>query len=333
MLICKTALRGSGPWAFDFTHHDAVATVRPDNSGAARMEAHTQLSLVIPAYNEAAVIRQAVLEAEAALAAAFDHFEILVVDDGSTDGTAEAVETLLAEAPHTKLLVHPANRGYGAALRTGFEAAWFDLIAFTDADCQFNLSELALMLPQTGRVPIVVGARVNRQDPWRRRFLSRGYNWLARTLLGTRVRDIDCALKLFRREALAELLPESRGYFVNTEMLTRARQLGYDVAEVPVTHRPRASGESKVSLREVPRTLRTLLGFWWSNVAFRRLWRRAARLEQVALFSTWNAELAELRDAARGEVITSTPQSTAAPRPSTSPALPVAPRERSRGAA
>lgn len=272
------------------------------------MDATTQLSLVIPAYNEEAVIGQAVREAEAALAAVFDHFEILVIDDGSTDGTAEVVEALLADAPHTKLLRHPVNRGYGAALRTGFEAAWFDLIAFTDADCQFDLGDLAAMVPFTEQVPIVAGVRVNRQDPWRRRFLSRGYNLLARTLLGTGVRDVDCALKLFRREVLAELLPESRGFFVNTEMLTRARQRGHAVVEVPVTHRPRLGGASKVSLREVPRTLRTLLGFWWAEVAFHPAPARAVTFPAVS-------------------------RPAPVPRPSSAPGLPVEPRVRNREAA
>jgi dolichol-phosphate mannosyltransferase len=226
------------------------------------------LSLVVPAYNEAAVIEQAVAEANAALARVVSRFEVLVVDDGSTDETASAVRSLLPRFPRTKLLTHPANRGYGAALRTGFEAARFDLIAFTDADCQFDLTDLGRMLPLTANVPIVVGYRRDRQDPWRRRFYSWGYNVLTRTLLGTRVRDCDCALKLFRRAVLDDLLPESRGFFVNTEMLTRARQRGYPLAELPVTHRPRLKGESKVSVREVPRVLRVLLGFWWSHVLF-----------------------------------------------------------------
>ena len=222
------------------------------------------LSLVIPAYNEAAVIARAVAEAEAALAPHFARFEILVVDDGSTDGTANEVRH--AHAPNVRLLRHAGNRGYGAALRTGFEAARFELVAFTDADCQFDLTELAALAAVAARSPVVVGYRANRQDPWRRKFLSRGYNLMARTLLGTRVRDVDCALKVFRREVLAGLMPEARGFFVNTEMMTRARQLGLEVAEVPVTHRPRAGGESKVSLREVPRTARTLLAFWWREV-------------------------------------------------------------------
>src|SRR5439155_8836099 len=119
-------------------------------------------------------------------------------------------------------------------------------------------------------VPIVAGYRADRKDPWRRRFLSRGYNLLARMLLGTRVRDCDCALKVFRREALANLLPRSRGFFVNTEMLTRARRLGYAVAEVAVRHRPRLHGRSTVRLSDIPRTLGHLVPFWWSQV----LWRR-----------------------------------------------------------
>src|SRR5262249_38487026 len=160
------------------------------------------------------------------------------------------------------------NRGYGAALRSGFESARFDLVAFTDADCQFHLDDLALLLAHADESPIVVGYRIDRKDVWRRKFLSRGYNLLARALLGTTVRDVDCALKVFRREALLRILPESSGFFVNTEMLTRARQLGLKVAEVGVRHRPRLSGQSSVSLREVPKTLGQMLPFWWSEATF-----------------------------------------------------------------
>jgi dolichol-phosphate mannosyltransferase len=243
------------------------------------------LSLVIPAYNESAVIEAAVREADAALGRLFDCSEVIVVDDGSADDTPSLVAGLAVEFPCLRLVRHPVNQGYGAALRSGFEAAAFELVAFTDADCQFNLLDLGRMAPLAARYPIVAGFRTDRKDPWRRRFLSRGYNRLARTLLGTGVRDCDCALKVFRREALADLLPESRGFFVNTEMLARARRLGYEVAEVAVTHRPRLGGESKVSLREVPRTLRTLLGFWWREVArgARSVERRAVLTARVGV--------------------------------------------------
>jgi dolichol-phosphate mannosyltransferase len=226
------------------------------------------LSLIIPAYNEEAVIARAVAEADEALARLGGDYEILIVDDGSQDRTVAVAAEAARQRPRVRLLRHPENRGYGAALRTGFEAARFDRVAFTDADCQFDLADLADLLPLADRFPVVAGYRVRRQDPPLRRFFSWGYNRLVRTLLGTRVRDCDCALKVFRKTALAHLLPESTGFFVNTEILTRARQQGFRVAEVGVRHRPRQAGVSKVSVLDVPRTLRTLLPFWWSQVLF-----------------------------------------------------------------
>ncbi len=226
------------------------------------------LSLIIPAYNEEAGIRLAVREADGALAELVHDYEVLVVDDGSGDATARIVAEEARHLPQVRLIRHAENRGYGAALRTGMEAARCDRVAFTDADRQFHLADLSPLLTLTEHAPVAVGYRADRQDPWRRRFFSWGYNTLVRTLLGTRVRDCDCALKVFRKEVVPHLLPETAGFFVNTEMLTRARQLGYEVAEAPVRHRPRRLGSSKVSLWDIPRTLRILLPFWWSQVLF-----------------------------------------------------------------
>jgi dolichol-phosphate mannosyltransferase len=227
------------------------------------------VSLVIPAYNEEAGIRRAVREADRALARLAARYEILIVDDGSTDATADVARKAARRRPNVRVLRHARNHGYGAALRTGFQAARFDRVAFTDADCQFHLDDLGSLLSLTDHYPLAVGYRVNRRDSWRRRSLSWGYNVLVRWLLGTRVRDCDCALKVFRKEALLNLLPASRGFFVNTEILTRARQLGFAVAEVPVRHRPRLRGRSTVRLSDIPRTLAQLLAFWWSRVLFR----------------------------------------------------------------
>ncbi|HJZ89257.1 MAG TPA: glycosyltransferase family 2 protein [Gemmataceae bacterium] len=232
------------------------------------MAAPPRLSLIMPAYNEAAGIAEAVTEAHVALARLGYEFELLVVDDGSTDETAELVREVARSRPRVRLLTHDTNRGYGAALRTGFEAARYELVAFTDADGQFFLEDLDDLIMLTRRFPIAVGWRVDRQDPWRRRFLSWGYNVLAGTLLGTGVRDCDCALKVFRREVLAYLLPESARFFVNSEMLCRARRFGWRVGEVGVRHRPRRRGTSKVSLAEVPRNLATLVRFWWRHVVW-----------------------------------------------------------------
>lgn len=222
------------------------------------------LSLILPAFNEEAGIADAVREADAALARLGKSYEIIVVDDGSQDETA----ALVPDLPCVRLVRHATNRGYGAALRTGFEAARGQRIAFTDADCQFYLDDLALLLPLIDQHPIAVGFRVDRQDSRLRKFYSRGYNLLVRTLIGVRVRDIDCALKVFRLDALEKILPETDGFFVNTEMLAKARQLGLTIAEVGVRHRPRRQGNSTVSVTAIPRVVNALLPFWWMNVMF-----------------------------------------------------------------
>jgi dolichol-phosphate mannosyltransferase len=238
---------------------------------------HGSLSLIIPAYNEAAGIRTALQEADRALAKVARDYEILVVDDGSSDGTSHIVAETARALPRIRLLRHAENRGYGAALRTGFEAARCERVAFTDADCQFHLGDLTVLVSLTDQAHVAVGYRVARQDSWLRRFYSWGYNLLVRTLLGTRVRDCDCALKVFRKETLPSLRPRTDGFFVNTEMLMRARQLGYEIVEAPVRHRPRLLGSSKVSVWDIPRTLRTLLPFWWSEVVFAGQKRRSER--------------------------------------------------------
>src|SRR5262245_24452682 len=148
------------------------------------------LSLVIPAYNEADGIAHAIDEADAALTLLGHAYEIIIVDDGSRDATAETVRAAARQHPSVRLVQHSENQGYGAALRSGFAAARGERIAFTDADCQFHLADLAPLLELTKEYPIAVGYRVGRQDSWLRKFYSRGYNLLARTLLGTRVRDI-----------------------------------------------------------------------------------------------------------------------------------------------
>jgi len=263
-----------------------------------------RVSLVIPAYNESAVIARAVAEADTALASICPEYEIIVVDDGSTDDTAVVVEGLQVRYPHLRLLRHFHNRGYGAALASGFRAARFPWVAFTDADCQFDLRELASLLERCEEGVIVVGRRIGRKDPWLRRFLSWGYNQLVRGLLGIPVRDVDCALKVYPRALVRRLLPRSNGYFVNTEMLYRAVRQGWSIREVPVSHRPRAAGRSKVGLREVPRTAFTLLRFCWQQWR-RRKPRRLASLPRPPV--VWSGRL-------------SVPAATSAPRPALPPA-------------
>lgn len=236
--------------------------------GAGLSQETRRLSLVIPAYNEEDTIRQAIHEAATALDGIVSEYEILIVDDGSADRTAEIVNEESAANPCVRLLKQPRNLGYGAALRAGFQAARFELVSFTDADCQFELSDLEYMLPLAEEFDIVSGYRIDRKDPARRRFFSWGYNTLVQLLMGSRIRDIDCALKIYHRDTLQQILPEADNFFANTEMLTKARRQDLSVVDVGVRHRPRAAGESKVSLSEIPETLRTLLPFWWTQVLF-----------------------------------------------------------------
>jgi dolichol-phosphate mannosyltransferase len=226
------------------------------------------LSLVIPAYNEAAVIEAAIREAVDSLRSLGLDFEILVVDDGSADDTAARANSVAEDFHEVQVLRLPKNLGYGAALRIGFERATKALVAFTDADCQFYLRELHRLIMLARDYDIACGYRIDRQDVSTRRFCSAGYNVLVRTLLGTGVRDCDCALKVFRREVLESVHFRSDGFLVNAELLTLARQSGFSIVEVGVTHRPRLAGASTVSLSHAIPVCSALLRFWWNRVMF-----------------------------------------------------------------
>lgn len=241
-------------------------------AGTEATNRRVDLSLVIPAYDEVESIGRAILDANAALRAFAADYEIIVVSDGSTDGTAELVRRATVINPRVRLMEHECNRGYGAALRSGLSVARFPLVAITDADCQFDLHQLADLVRAAERHDVVCGYRIDRQDPAYRRFLSWGYNKAVTLLLGGSVRDCDCAMKVFRREVLPRVMPESDNFFANAEMVWKARQHGLSIAELEVRHRPRRLGRSKVTFRDVPRTLATLLPFWWS----RRLFPRSA---------------------------------------------------------
>jgi dolichol-phosphate mannosyltransferase len=225
-------------------------------------------SLVIPAYNEEEVIEQAIDEATDALSQLVSGFEIIVVDDGSTDDTAAIVAAVAECNSHLRLLKHDSNEGYGAALRNGFAAAKNELIAFTDADCQFDLSELDRFLLLAKSYDAVCGYRIDRKDTKLRCLYSLIYNWIVRLLLGVRVRDVDCALKVFRRVLLHRTRIQSDGFLVNSDLLTQIRDAGGSIVEVGATHRPRAAGQSTVSIRHIPRVLASLVQFWWNEIQF-----------------------------------------------------------------
>lgn len=228
------------------------------------------LSLILPAHNEEEVITQAIVEACDALASLGVPHEIIIVDDGSRDDTARVARAAAANRPQVRVISLERNVGYAEALRSGFRAARHELVSFTDADCQFDLHDLGKLLELSRTCDVACGERIARQDPWRRKVYSKGFNMLARALLGTQVRDCDCALKVFRRDWVNSSNLHCQGFFFNAELLCRARQAGLKIGEVGVTHRPRPGGESKVSIWHIPPVLQTLVRFWWSEVLFVR---------------------------------------------------------------
>ncbi|GAC1530916.1 MAG: hypothetical protein NVS3B12_06110 [Acidimicrobiales bacterium] len=207
--------------------------------------ARYRISFVLPAFDEEANIERAIANTVAVARRYCSDFEVLVVDDGSRDATAPIVDGIAAECHEVRLLRHPVNRGYGEAVRTGFLAAQLDYVFFTDADNQFDMEEIALLLPWVDHVDVVAGFRVNRQDAIVRRINAWAWNRLVRVLFYVPVRDIDCAFKLFRRSVIEDLHIESVGAMVNTEIMVKLGRTGKTVVEVGVTHLPRTAGTAR----------------------------------------------------------------------------------------
>lgn len=223
------------------------------------------LSIVLPAFNEEGNIERSVRSSASAVAPLVESFDIVVVDDGSRDGTPAILERLRHDGDLEGRLVvvtHPTNRGYGTALRAGFEAAKGRLIFYTDADNQFDLRELEAFLPLMEEQDAVLGYRVGRQDGRFRLFVSTGYNTLASHAFGMSVRDLNCSFKLFRRQVLTSLHLEEDRFFIDTEIVVQLHRAGYRYAQRGVRHYPRTSGRSTVGLTDVPRTFLALLRLW-----------------------------------------------------------------------
>jgi glycosyltransferase involved in cell wall biosynthesis len=215
------------------------------------------LTIVLPCLDEADNIAGAVAQATAAATACSASHEIVVVDDGSRDDTAAVVAQLVDADPRVRLIVHATNRGYGAAVRSGLRAARMPWVLLTDADLQFDLSDLADFVPCTAEADLIVGWRVLRQDPLRRRINGAAWNWLVRRLFHLPIRDVDCAFKLMRTE-LAQAVPLSAdGAMISTELVVRMLAAGARLEELGVRHRARQAGtQSGARPRGVLRALR-----------------------------------------------------------------------------
>lgn len=240
------------------------------------------LSLVLPAYNEAANLPAGLEQARDVFDRARLDWEVVVVDDGSVDGTAAVVEQFSAVDPRVRLVRHPRNLGYGAALRTGFASSAKGWVMFTDADLQFDLAEVDRLLAHCAHYDIVAGYRAERRDPLNRRVNAWAWGRLVNSAFDLAVRDVNCAFKVFRRDVVQGVHIRSHGAFVNTEILARARAAGFRIKEVPVSHFPRQHG---VQTGAHPKVVLRAFG------ELARLYGELTALRAPAKVETWAREL------------------------------------------
>ena len=204
----------------------------------------SSLSVVLPAYNEEAVLGTTLTSVLAYIRSRDLRAEIIVVDDGSRDRTASIVREIQAEAPEVRLIQHERNRGYGEALRSGFRAARYDWMFLMDADGQFDIRELDAFVAYAPEFDMILGYRARRADAWSRKVLTWGYARLMRFLFDLRLVDHDCAFKLFRRSAWEAAQPvRSTDHKIFTvEWLWNTQRRGLRLKELPVHHYPRTTG-------------------------------------------------------------------------------------------
>ena len=205
-----------------------------------------QLSVFLPTYNEEQNIKVVTLKVQSVLEKIADKWEIIIVDDGSTDSTYESALGLLKTDKRIRLIHHKENMGYGAALKSGFYNARYNWIAFIDSDGQFDFSEMPGFIDkqkETG-ADLVIGYYKKRKVSFTKILTSKGWELLVLALFGLRARDIDCGFKLVSKKVIDSIpkLQSERGAFISSELLIKAKKKGFKIVEIPVTHYPRLRG-------------------------------------------------------------------------------------------
>jgi glycosyltransferase involved in cell wall biosynthesis len=229
------------------------------------------LSIFFPACNDAATIASLVIAAVQTAARLTPDFEVLVINDGSTDATGSMVDELARLYPQVRVVHHERNRGYGGALRSGFAAATKDFIFYTDGDAQYDPREMAqLWEKMDDGVDLVNGYKISRSDPLHRIVIGRAYHHLVKRLFGLTVRDVDCDFRLMRRSIFDRVRLEKSSGVICLEMMKKITDAGFRIVEVPVHHYHRAYGKSQFF--NFPRLYRTgidVMKLWWT-LAVRR---------------------------------------------------------------
>lgn len=217
------------------------------------------LTVFFPAHNEVDNIGQLVEKTDKVLSGLVPDYEILVINDGSTDGTRELLDNLVKKVPRLRPIHHEVNQGYGGAVRTGFRKASKDLVFFSDGDGQFDIGEITMFLAEIDQYDAILGYRINRRDPFHRKVFAKCWGMLIRILFGIRVRDLDCAFKMFQRPILEGIDFEAGGAMVTVELLAKLRMKKFRFKEIGVTHYPRSAGvQSGGSPKVILRAFREL---------------------------------------------------------------------------
>lgn len=225
----------------------------------------TKLSLFLPAYNEGKNLPSLLAGCDQFLKENLKHYEMIVVDDGSTDQTAHVVANLRHKYSALRLVSHPSNQGYGQAIRTGIKEAKFPWVFFMDSDNQFRIEDLKEFL-RYDDFDLVVGYRIKRDDPISRLIASNIYGLFVKTLFGLKIKDIDCAFKMLRKEAVEKLGFRSDSFFVSTELLVLAKKNNLKIKEIGVHHYPRQEGRSTVTFGRVWQSLVELVKLYASTI-------------------------------------------------------------------
>lgn len=251
------------------------------------------LSVFFPCYNEEKNIPQTIAKATKVLEDLKLEYEIIIVNDGSTDGTKEVAEALAKENPRIRVINHHKNLGYGEALKSGFYNARYDTICYNDGDGQFDFAEVANFIDKLDEADLIIGYRIKRADHPLRTLFAKG--WAASLFLffGLRLKDVDCGFKMIKKEVLEKIpkLKSTRGGMINAELVIKAQKFGFKVTQVGVGHYPRLSGKpTGASIPVIIKSYLELIKLWWE---FLNKWQFLGFLSILALaafFRLWKIE-------------------------------------------
>ncbi len=224
------------------------------------------LSVFFPLFNEEGNVELLVQKATAVLQNLKLEYEIILVNDGSTDRTAEVIDKIVKENPRVRAINHPKNLGYGEALKSGFYNAKYDTIVYTDGDGQFDFSEIGKFLEKIDEYDVIIGYRIKRQDPFFRILFKQGWKLSLLAFFRLTLKDVDCGFKMVRKEVLEKIshLESSRGAMINAELAIKAKKAGFKIGQVGVNHYPRLTGKpTGANLKVIIKSYLDLIKLWW----------------------------------------------------------------------